>query len=177
MGCVGECPANCGSNFVCVGNQPACPANLTSWAETIVSGTTLIKASHLSELESAINAERTHPTRRGAGTSTACGSNSPGAYAFSGARGVGDEVQAAHWTNVAKAINGTPFNVNGNTETPGTIVSDPYVSGGLVQSVSKSDVDGLRAAINNVEGYCICDAYTVLVCGCNGECPTDGDPY
>jgi hypothetical protein len=178
MGCTGECPSNCGANYVCVGNQPACPANGkngSGWTETLVAGTTLIKASHLAELESAINAERTHATRRGAGTSTACGSNTPGSYSFSGSRSVGDVINATHFTNVAKAINGTPFNVNGNTESPGSIVSDPYVNSGDV--ITKAQIDALRSAINDVEGYCICDSYTTLVCGCHNQCDTDGDPY
>ena len=176
MGCTGECPSNCGSNYVCTGNQPACPGNTTSWAETLTVAVTDVKASHLAELESAINAERTHVSRRGAGTSTACGSNTPGAYSFSGARSVGDDIAAAHFTNVAKAINSTPFNVNGNTEAPGTIVSDPYVNVNT-EDIEKAHVDGLRSAINAVEGYCICDSYTVLVCGCHNQCDTDGDPY
>lgn len=175
MGCTGECPSNCGANMVCTGNQPTCPGNVSSWAEALVVAVTTIKASHLSELESAINAERTHGTRRGAGTLTACGANSPGSYGFAGSRSVGDVIGNTHFTNVAKAINGTPYNVDGDTEAAGAIVSDPYVNAGDV--ITKVQVDDLRSAINDVEGYCICDSYTVLVCGCDGECPTDGDPY
>jgi len=176
MGCVGECPSNCGANFVCTGNQPACPGNLTSWAETLVVAVTDVKASHLAELESAINAERTHVSRRGAGTLTACSANSPGAYSFSGSRSVGDEIAAVHFTNVAKAINSTPFNVDGDTEAAGTIVPDPYVNVNT-EDITKAQVDALRSAINDIEGYCICDSYTVLDCGCHNQCPSDGDPY
>jgi hypothetical protein len=176
MGCTGECPSDCAANFVCTGNQPTCPGNLSSWAETLTVAVTDVKASHLSELESAINAERTHVTRRGAGTLTACGANTPGSYAFSGSRSVGDDIAAIHFTNVAKAANSTPYNVDGNTEAAGAIVADPYVNVDT-EDIEKVHVDDLRAAINDIEGYCICDSYTVLVCGCDGECPTDGDPY
>lgn len=179
MGCTGECPSNCGANFVCTGNQPACPANGkngSGWSEALVVAVTDVKASHLAELESAINTERTHVTRRGAGTLTACSANSPGSYAFSGSRSLGDDIAGIHFTNVAKAINGTPFNVDGDTEAAGTIVADPFVTPG-VDDIEKAHVDALRAAINAVEGYCICDSYTVLECGCHNQCDTDGDPY
>jgi hypothetical protein len=163
--------------MVCTGNQPTCPGNTTAWAETLVVAVTDVKASHLSELETAINDERTHVTRRGAGTVTACGANAPGAYSFSGSRGVGDDIAAIHFTNVAKAVNGTPYNQNGVFPgTPGAILADPYVSTDT-EDITKVQVDDLRDAINDVEGYCICDAYTVLVCGCHNQCDTDGDPY
>ena len=154
----------CGSNSECLGFQGTCGGNTSSWSEAIVSGTTLIKASHIAELESAINAERTDATRRCAGTSTACGSNCPGAYAFSGSRGVGDVVDADHVNNVASAINTTPYNVSGASEGPDSAVGSPLVAVGAL--ISKTEIDTLRAAINVVESNCICDSY----CSCDVNC-------
>ncbi len=154
----------CGSNSECSGFQASCGGNQTSWVETIVSGTTIVQASHISELESAINAERTHGTRRCLGTSTACGSNCPGAYTFTGSRGVGDIVDADHINNIADSINTTPYNVNGNSEGPDSAVANPLVNVGDI--ISKSDIDTLRSAINVVESNCICDSY----CSCDVNC-------
>jgi hypothetical protein len=162
--------------MVCTGNQPTCAGNTTSWAEALVVAVTDVKASHLAELETAINDERTHVTRRGAGTLTACAANAPGSYSFVGSRSLGDDIAAIHFTNVAKAINGTPYNVDGNTEAAGAIVADPYVNVNT-EDITKVQIDDLRDAINDVEGYCICDSYTILVCGCHNQCDTDGDPY
>lgn len=177
MGCPGNCPGDCPANAVCVGNQPPCPANGkngSGWNSTLTVGVTDIAAAHLAELETAINTERTHGTRRGAGTLNACSANTPGSYTFSGSRSVGDDIAAIHFTNVAKAINGTPFNVDGDTEAAGTIVADPYVNVNT-EDITKAQVEALRTAINNVEGYCICDSYTEIV-DCGGECVND-NPY
>ena len=175
MGCVGNCPGDCPANTVCTGNQPDCPLNGkngTGWDETIVVGVTDVKASHLAELELAINAERVHVSRRGALTQTACTLNTPGPWTFFGSRGVGDIIDHDHNTQVAHAVNSTPYNVNGNTQTPAIIIDGRYTG----QNITKGYIDSLRAAINSVESYCICDSYLVGDCGCNGECVTD-NPY
>ena len=169
MGCTGECTGNCAANFVCTGHQAVCPGNLTGWIP-ITAGVTTVDAVHLANLESAINSERTDTFRRCAGTSPACVSNCPGSYPFAGARGVGNVIAASHWNAVASAINSTPYNVNGNTEAAGVIIGN--VSAGAV--ILKANIDALRTAVNNVEGYCICDAFTQLVCGCNVNCVLDG---
>jgi len=176
MGCTGECTNNCTTNAVCVGFQPTCPNNLnnlTGWPsgdDPIVAGTTIVKAAHLSELETAINNERTHASRRCSGTSSACGSNCPGSFSFSGARGVGDVIDSAHWNNVASAINTTPYNQNGSTEAAGAIVGTVATGNTILESY----ITSLRNAILNVQSYCICVGYTKIVCTCNVNCVADG---
>jgi len=171
---------DCAANSECAGYQGTCGGNQTSpWSETIVAGTTLIKASHISELETAINDERTHVTRRCAGTLTACGSNCPGAYSFTGSRGVGDPVDADHINNIASAINSTPYNVSGASEGPDSAVANPLVAVGDI--IEKIDIDTLRSAINTVESNCICDSYCSCDanCGCFAQwvCACDADVY
>lgn len=177
MGCTGECPSDCNNN-VCVGHVAACPANgkNAGW-NTVIAAGTVITAAHLAELELAINNERTNVNRtsRCVGTLNACGSNCPGAYTFTDSRGVGDVIDADHFTNVGKAINSTPYNLNGATEGPSGVVSDPFVNAGNI--IDHQDVLDLRTAINTVEANCICDAYTEVVCACHPFCDTDGDPY
>ena len=179
MGCTGECPSDC-NNAVCVGNVAACPGNgkNAGW-DTVIAAGTIITAAHLAELELAINNERTNVNRtsRCATTLNACGSNCPGAYSFSGSRAVGDEVGAVHFSNVAAAINSTPYNKTGATEGPeaDAITPTPYVNVG--DTITAAQVNALRAAINIVEANCICDAYTEIVCSCHPLCNTDGDPY
>lgn len=178
MGCTGECPTDC-NNAVCVGHVATCPGNgfNAGWSEALTVGVTLVKASHLSELETAINDERTNVNRtsRCAGTLNACASNCPGAYTFSDSRGVGDIIDALHFTNVAKAINSTPYNVDGNVEGPSVAAADPYVNAGNI--ITAAQVLSLRTLINTVESNCICDSYTEIVCTCHVLCDTDGEPY
>lgn len=171
MGCVVHmtCPtdAGCGSNAECAGHKPTCGGNATTtWtnAPTIPVGT-LVRDNHVTELQTAINNERTNIKRvsRGATTVTACGSNTPGAYPFTAGVTVGQIVKALHMNEVAAAINTTPFNVNGNTEGPGSPASNVSV-GNLIRV---GDVNTLRSLINVVETNCICNNY----CSCNINCP------
>ena len=180
MGCSGECPSDC-NNSVCVGNVAECPSNgkRSGW-DTVIAIGTIIDADHLAELELAINNERTNVNRtsRCATTLNACGSNCPGAYDFSpgGARGSGDIIDADHFSNVAAAINSTPYNQDGATEGPSNVVTPiPFVNAG--ETITAQHVLDLRAAINTVEFNCICDLYTEIVCTCHVLCNTDGDPY
>jgi hypothetical protein len=120
-----------------------------------------VKASHVAELETAINSERTHPTRRG--LSAACAGNCSDAYTFSGARSIGDEVQAVHMDNIHVANNNTSF--------PDLSTLNVFIG----KLIEKADVDELRRAINGTEYNCICDLQCTCDydCGCNGECPDD----
>jgi hypothetical protein len=168
MGCTGECPSNCSCNGnYCGGNQPAC-SNSYSFT-TITAGVTTITAAHLSELETAINQERTHPTRRCVGTSPACGSNCPGTYSFTGARTPGDEILATFYNAVSDANN-----TCGEYHSTATY---PIASPGSV--IQASEVQHLQTKINETRNMCICNTYLVCGtdCGCNGQCPADGDPY
>jgi len=180
MGCTLECPGDnaCPANSDCSGNQSACGGNQTAWAEALVAGTTLIKASHVTEMQNALTAERTHATRRG--ISLACGTNCSDAPVYSRVPIIGNTVLADDSNDIADGNNSTEYNVNcpadtGAAETPAVISSD--VSIGAV--IDKDDVDALRADINQIENACICNAFCNcdINCGCDQECPTDGTPY
>lgn len=165
MGCSGQCPSNCSCDEnVCSGNQPACS---NSYSFTSISSGDIITAAHLAELETAINQERTHPTRRCAGTSPACGSNCPGAYSFSGSRGVGDEIKAQFYNNVATA-NNTCGEYHSNATNPIATVGN---------EINASHVQHLQTRINQTRNMCICNSYIKCStdCGCDGQCPTDGE--
>jgi hypothetical protein len=183
MGCTGECPSDCECNADCVGNVGPCPNNGksgTGW-DTVIAAGTIITADHLAELETAINDERTNVNRtsRCLGTLNACGSNCPGAFNFAagGSRGSGDIIDADHFSNVAAAINSTPYNKTGATEgpEPDAITPTPYVNQG--ETITAQHVLDLRSAIETVEQNCICNAYLEVVCTCHPLCDTDGDPY
>ena len=169
MGCHYQCPLDCSTNYVCNGYQDQCGGNQTAW--TAISGgkVTIIRASHLTEMENALNAEKTDALRRG--ITPACPSNCSDAITPSG-KGLGDAIAAADFNNLASEINGTYYNVD-MAAYPGTPSGSvgPTVSGGKVQAILASYITSLRAAINAVEYACICDSYSVLECGCNGQCP------
>jgi hypothetical protein len=167
MGCTGECPSNCSCNQnVCSGNQPACS---NSYSFTSVSAGIIITAAHLAELETAINQERTDGTRRCGGTAPACGSNCPGAYSFSGSRGVGDEMLAVFYNRIAEANNTCG-------EYHSTATNPIATTGNEIQA---SDVQHLQTKINQTRNMCICVTFVVCSsdCGCNNQCTSDGDPY
>lgn len=176
MGCGVDmtCPtdAACPANSPCAGHQPQCALNQTTgWTDpALVAGTTLVREVHVAELRTAINNERTDTVtpRRGAGTSTACTSNTPGAYAFAddpivvGTTLVRDD----HINELADAINTTPFNVSGDVEGPNpAAVADPLVNVGDLVTIG--DINTLRTAVNLVEFNCICNSY----CSCDVDCP------
>jgi|WetSurSiteA1Bulk_404760.scaffolds.fasta_scaffold00418_6 hypothetical protein len=165
------CPLDnmCPANQDCDGYRPVCPANISSWIETLIAFVTLVKASHLAELETTINSERTHPVRRDVFNpimcpmdgSPACPNNCSDSYTFSGSRGVGNLIRAVHFTNVQDANDTTPF---GSDST-----ADIYIG----KVIYKVDIDEIRDAINQTEYNCICDMQCTcnFNCGCNGECP------
>lgn len=177
MGCNQHmvCAANlCPSNAECMGHQDECDSNqTTNWTDgPILPGGTRIRAVHWTELQTAINNERTDITpplgRRGAAsTSTACTSNTPGMYAFTPGVSAGSHIKALHQQEIANAINTTPFNVSGDIEGPGAPASNVNPGDQIVQS----DVNTLRNLINIVEKNCICDNY----CSCNYDCPCNVD--
>jgi len=165
------CPLDnmCPANQDCDGYRPTCPANVSGWVEAIVQYVTLVKASHLTELETTINNERTDPVRRDVFNpimcpldgSPACPANCSDLYTFSGSRGVGDLIRALHFTHVDTANDTTQFS------TPSAL--NVFIG----KLIEKTDVDILRIAINGTEFNCICDLQCTcnFNCGCNGECP------
>jgi hypothetical protein len=164
--------ATCGANSECDGFHATCGGNATTvWtdAPTIPVGT-LIKDEHITELQTAINDERTNvdrTSRDSGGPPWACSSNTPGLYPFTAGVVSGAVVEALHLNEVADAINTTPFNVDGNTEGPGSPASN--VSVGAI--IDADDVNDLRSFINTAETNCICVSY----CSCDIDCDCDGD--
>jgi len=179
MGCIGNCPADIfPPTSDCSGHQPVCGGNQTGWAEALVAGTTTIKASHVTEMQNTLTAERTHATRRGA--SAACATNCSDAPSYSRIpAAITDTILEDDLNDIADGNNSTEYNVNcladtGAAETPAIISSS--VSVGAV--IDKDDVDNLRADINDIQYACICNANCSCDtnCGCNGEC-VNNIPY
>lgn len=177
-GCNNICPDNCAANTsVCTGNEPACS---NSYSFTTINVGDIITAAHLTELETAINNERTDATRRynasapspcDAHSSVACSNNDWSAYSFSGSRSTGDLIRASHFTAV-KSANNEVVSDSGF----GTAVSISFNIGDIIEA---ADIQDLQTKINATRNACICDSHCScdpLDCGCDGECPAD-DPY
>ena len=175
MGCVGECPSDGGCGSHCSGYQPTCGGNQSSWAETLVAGVTLIKASHIVELQNAVSAEKVHGTRRG--VSLACSANCSDAASYSRTPVIGNDALADDWNDIVAQINDIAYNANGSTMGPSTVLPFPLVAIG--QTILKATIDQMRSAVNTAESNCICNSFCNcdIDCGCNGECPSDGTPY
>jgi hypothetical protein len=182
--CNAICDNDCGANQICTGHVPAC-SNQFSFTWTPVADVTVIFASHLAELESAIDAERINSGRRfnaaePAYCSThifgdlACTNNDFSAFGFSGNRGIGDGQLAQHWDNVKDANN----EVSNDSGYGGVVVAD-FIAQSVdsIDSVIKAlDVLELQTKINQTRNACICDTHCnchATDCGCNGECPND----
>jgi len=177
MGCSGECPSDnaCPSNSDCSGYQPTCGGNQTSWAEALVAGTTLIKASHVTEMQGAVSAEKIHGSRRG--ISLACTNNCSDAASYSRVPVIGNDILADDINDVVAQINDISYNANGSTQGPSTVIPFPLVAIG--QTILASSIIAMRSAVNTAQNNCICNSFCNcdVNCGCNGECPTDGTPY
>jgi len=154
MGCF--CNTYCAANSYCTGYQAPCPANLSSWT-ALTQGVTEVGSSHMVELQSAINSERTHPTRRG--VTPACGGNCSDSYSFT-ATPVNLETVNLNFNQVKDANNTTDYCT--------TIV---YGDRAATDELTKADIDALRAGINGTEGNCICNSH----CTCNTDCVCNTD--
>jgi hypothetical protein len=60
-GCNSICDNDCSVNQLCTGNEPVCS---NSYSFTSISAGDIVRASHLTELQAAINAERINAGRR-----------------------------------------------------------------------------------------------------------------
>ena len=153
----------------------------------------IVRASHLLELEIAINQERTDTSRRfispepsASGPWTppdyaacdthifgdvACSNNAFASYLFTGARGVGDIARASHFDAVIDANNEVV-----NDSTFGQLIAfDPDV-GDVIYAANITD---LQTKINQTRSVCICDSHCSCDedCGCDGECENDDYYY
>jgi hypothetical protein len=167
-GCNGICTNDCAVNRLCTGYEPACG---NSYSFTGVATGTIIAASHLAQLESAINAERINAGRRYNSSdppvwvcnshtpgNVACSANAFASYPFSGARGVGDIIDNTHFDNVKTANNQVAAGGSGTT------VTNNFVGGAIIYA---SYITDLQTKINQTRNTCICNTH----CNCNpGDC-------
>lgn len=184
--CNAICDNDCGSNQICTGHAPVCANSYTF--DTISIGT-IVLASHLRDLETAINDERGSTFRRYYAADptyclthtpgdVACSNNTFGQWSFQG--GVaGEVVEAADFNEVVNANNevvdqsgyGTRINKTfANQEDDPTEASVIYASA----------ITLLQDSINATRNACICDSHCNCDpsdCGCNGECPSDDYYY
>jgi hypothetical protein len=145
---------------------------------------TIIRASHLTELETAINLERNDGTRRynaippscsgdcALYTTRACSSNAFSPYAFSGSRAIGNVISAGHWDAVKTANNEVRTNSGF-----GGLIANNFIAGAIIYATYIQD---LQTKINQSRNVCICDSHcscNPFNCGCNGECPSDDYYY
>lgn len=188
--CNAICDNDCGSNQLCTGHTPSCS---NDFSFTSISIGTIVRASHLTELETAINQERVDVSRRFNSSDPAyCSSHTPGdvacsnnsfsAYSFTGSRGVGDPILTDHWDDVKDANNEVE-----NNSGFGSVITTTFTKQSLDVSSGKTDsiitaaqIDDLQTKINETRNTCICDSHCncdPTDCGCNGECPSDDYYY
>jgi hypothetical protein len=188
-GCNSICDNDCSVNQLCTGHEPAC---VNDYVFTSIIAGDLVRASHLTELQAAINAERIDGSRRYIASEPAyCTTHTPGDIActnndFSADTFnsviAGDEVLAADWEAV-KDSNNEVTNDSGY----GYLVSTNFLaqsadaSVGKVNSIIKAaDITDLQQRINGTRDVCICDSHCNCDpsdCGCNAECPSDDYYY
>jgi hypothetical protein len=172
--CNSICDNDCSVNQLCTGHEPACS---NSYSFTSVGVGDIILASHLTELETAINAERSDTSRRynatdpdhcAAHTIVACPNNFFGNWGFTGDRGIDDIIRGSHWDNVKQANNQVVTDSG-----YGTAITNIYVAEAIIYA---SYITDIQTKINLTRNACICDSHCNCDpsdCGCNGECPSD----
>jgi hypothetical protein len=176
--CNAICDNDCAVNQLCTGNESACS---NSYSFTSISIGTIIRASHINELQDAINAERTDTSRRynasdpahcNTHTIVACTNNFFGNWNFLGDRVVGETILGSNFDNVKQAINQVYTNSG-----YGALVTNTYVAGNVIYA---SQIIDLQDKINTTRNVCICDSHCNCNpgdCGCDGECPSDDYYY
>lgn len=187
--CNAICDNDCSVNQLCTGNEPVC-SNDFSFSSISVGD--LVRASDLTNLQTAINNERTDSSRRyNASDPTYCTTHTPGDVACSNndfsafvfdSLSSGDVVEADHYDDIKDANNEvTNDSGYGGLVTANFIDQDSDGSVGKVNSIIKAvDVTELQTKINDTRNACICDSHCNCDpsdCGCNGECPNDDYYY
>jgi hypothetical protein len=188
MGCTCNaiCDNDCASNQICTGHVPVCSNDFTFSSVAIGD---LVRASHLLELQSAIDTERNDSGRRfNAAEPAYCYIHTPGdlactnndfsSYPWTSGVGIDSIVKAQHSDDIKQANNEVV-----NDSGYGVLVTKSF----LAQSVDSvnsvilaSNVTDLQAKINATRNVCICDSHCncdPTDCGCNGECPSDDYYY
>ena len=188
--CNAICDNDCGSNQICTGHVPVCSNDFTF---TGIAIGTIVRASHLLELQTAINLERADSGRRFNANepaycfthslnNLACLSNQFDSWPWIGGVGVGEAVDDRHYIDVKEA-NNEVVNESGY----GTLVTTNFISqnddvsvGKVLSIIKAADVTDLQNKINATRNACICDSHCNCDpsdCGCNGECPNDDYYY
>jgi hypothetical protein len=179
--CNAICSNDCASNQLCTGHVPTC-LNVFSFTWSPVASVTIILASHLRELEAAINAERNDGGRRFNSSeppycythtpgNVACGTNEWPGYPFGGGT-VGNPILASHWNAIKEANNEVVNDSGYGSVVDSTFIADDIIYAGVVRD--------LQYKINQTREICICDSHCNCDpsdCGCNGECPSDDYYY
>lgn len=142
----GHCPLNSDCN----GHVDPCLSN--QYPFTSVDDTFLIRASHIQELQDAIDTERADGTRRF--TSTACPGNCGDAWTWTYEPATGDWIVIEHPEEIRDANNDLDF-----SET----ITLPMVFYDIVDAV---DITYLQNQINQTRENCICDSH----CSCHFNC-------
>ena len=157
MACVNGFCTNQGCDNCSAKYTAPCRGNASAWTDNpVVAGVTDIKAVHLNQMRSALDAER---SRRGQGS---CGI---GGWA---SVSVGTEITAARMTDLKNCNNGlTYYPLDGDSL---NLVSDTFSIGGLVFA---THVNNMRADINANEVRCTCNTdcgADDCFCACFGDC-------
>jgi len=176
-----SCTNDCGSNQICTGNAPVCSNEYTF---TSIVALDYIRASHLEELQIAIDDERVNGIRRfNSGEPDYCDTHTPGDIAcsnndFSGylwTSGVvsGGTILRNHFNDIKEAnnevVNDSGF---GSLVTTSFLAQSGSPSGSIIYA---TDITDLQTKINATRIACICDSHCNCDpsdCGCNGECPS-----
>jgi hypothetical protein len=176
--CNAICDNDCGANQICTGHVPACSNTFTFTGISIGS---LVRASDLLALQTAINNERADTGRRfNASEPAYCYTHTPGDRActnnsFSptswiGGVSIGQPVLSSHYNDLKNSNN----QVVSNSGYGGVVIA---TFTGVIRAV---DVTELQTKINQTRNACICDSHCNCDpsdCGCNGECPSDDYYY
>lgn len=182
-GCNSICNADCSSNQLCTGHVPSCSNSFTF---TSINAGDIVRESHLTELQIAIQEERVDSGRRfissppavcTSNTGVACSNNEFSWYSFSSFT-VNSVIKADHFNEIKDANN----EVESDSGFGGSVVAN-FIAQSVDPNLSiiyASDITELQTKINITRNVCICDSHcncNPSDCGCNGECPSDDAYY
>lgn len=178
--CNAICNNDCASNQICTGHVPVC---INTYSFTTIIITTIVRASHLLQLQTAIDNERINSGRRFNASepaycfthtpgNVACSNNAFAAYSWTAGVAVNSVILASHFNDIKQANN----QVTSNSGYGGTVAANFNVDG----IIYAANIQELQTRINQTRNVCICDSHCNCDpsdCGCNGECPSDDYYY